>query len=851
METVISTHATSQKARRGFLVPSGIVLSFLLTLCVFFTSVTLYAKEEKTALPKPAPIPTYAPARQPVATGEYPVGVITIVFRETALTTNMAQATADMNTVKGPANESGSKDDHGNKGSSSPVTQEEYFKLYSNGIVWPKILMMPDETTFYQDPHFYGYYCEYDYWENPIGWPTEKEGAERVEKMNKAALRFAEKNFRGSRPKVTCYNYITTRPAATDPQVTVELLSFYQNRGADPDRVKAVRTRKTRKKQNQTTHQIDPWTYYAPVCKWGEPMWPNSKVQIQDSAGGTLAHELGHCLGAPDVYRVGRFNDGISGNACLLAYGPTANAFSRFYHHAFIKEKNDPTLKSSGSYTLYPRHIDPKDSQAIGYMIPTNHPHYFYHVEYIHNENSTVGVGPSHEGMLISVVNLGRTNYLGSPDYFYVYRPNDPFFLGLGNVDQCLFGKSHKRTEFNFNTEPSSRLPNLLDGGVSFKNIEEHQGTLTFDLEIKHHPVTGSEYTLSMLPQIRLDDITDVRPSSFTMNATIKFRGEPIITSYGFCWSTSKMPTVRDSTFTLCHREWYRGHAIDLKPETTYYVRAFATNGLGYRYSDEEKMIKTPGYSSAPSTLGPLLTDSFSHNNYLFTRYSNETTETSETFIGYSPTCVLAKLIAYYRPARFLSAAEAGAKPNPVDFNRLSWRPGGDDNPARLDEIDGFFQSVYDQSRALGLHNPEPVAKASKKPVNQSHALGLHNSELGKDFLSNFVKLTGAHSKPVFHSITEENLISVSDLIRKDLLLSHPVMVVFSFDSESVPEPSRWALIDGIDERGRFHIDFPQNTKFLLDRDTVEIKSGNIPAEALILPNYKTHVFTSINLSKH
>jgi bacillopeptidase F (M6 metalloprotease family) len=44
-------------------------------------------------------------------------------------------------------------------------------------------------------------------------------------------------------------------------------------------------------------------------------MWPNSKIQIDNSAGGVLAHEIGHCLGAPDVYRLGRYNDGIGGGA--------------------------------------------------------------------------------------------------------------------------------------------------------------------------------------------------------------------------------------------------------------------------------------------------------------------------------------------------------------------------------------------------------------------------------------------------------------------------------------------------------------------------------------------------------
>jgi hypothetical protein len=45
-------------------------------------------------------------------------------------------------------------------------------------------------------------------------------------------------------------------------------------------------------------------------------------------------------------------------------------------------------------------------------------------------------------------------------------------------------------------------------------------------------------------------------------------------------------------------------------------------------------------------------------------------------------------------------------------------------------------------------------------------------------------------------------------------------------------------------------VDFPQNTKFFVEGNTVEINSGNIPAEALLVPLYKTHIITSVDLSR-
>lgn len=780
------------------------------------------AERKKEKPPEPAPVPVYQPAKQPVVTGEFVVGIVNISFKESESPMGLGQVMDALNHVTNAQDGDSSLSGQPSQDRSSGTNQEAYFKLYSNGMAWPKLVMMPDDATWYRDPHFFGYYCEYDYWRNPIGWADREEGDKRVAEMNEEALKFARKSFRGASPRWICYNYLTSRASMPGQELSDLLKHFYDHRDADPDRVRKVRKRKSKKPEGAMGSLFNPWDYYAPACKWGDPMWPNSKIQIHNSAGGVLAHELGHCLGAPDVYRIGRYNDGIGGAAALLCYGPTANAFSRFYHHAYIPAENYPTINKPGTYTLHPRHIKPGAGQAVGYLIPSNHPHYFYHVEYIHQENRSVGVGPDHEGMLISAVNLGRENYTGSPDYSYVYRPHDPFFRGLGDIDQCLFGKRHGRTEFNLHTEPSSRLPNLLDGGVAFSNIHEQGDTLTFELNIAHRRLNRREYEASMLPQIQLDRITDVQPTSFTMDCTIKFRGEPVKTQYGFCWSTDKNPTIRDDHYTLAHRECYRGHATNLKPATLYHVRAFATNGLGYSYSDEEIAVRTAPSTKPPPRIGPLTTDGFSQNPYLFDEFSQETEETHLEFIGYSPTCVLAKLIAYHRPKRFEGNPDADGKEEKIHFDSLNWNPGWDDCPPRQSEINRFFQTVYDRSRALNLHERKP----------------------GRDFLRRFVSMTGIRSKPVLSILPEVPSGKVAELIRADLLQSRPVVVVICYDSDEFKYPARWALIEGCDSEGRFLVDFPVNSKLYVD-GWKAMKPGAYRLEELVPATHKTLVITS------
>ena len=70
--------------------------------------------------------------------------------------------------------------------------------------------------------------------------------------------------------------------------------------------------------------------------------------------------------------------------------------------------------------------------------------------------------------------------------------------------------------------------------------------------------------------------------------------------------------------------------------------------------------------------------------------------------------------------------------------------------------------------------------------------------------------------------------------------LSRPVVIVFSYD-RGVTDPIRWA---------RLHLDFPLNSKLLVNGEMKTILSGDIPAEQLLLPLYKTFVVTSCFYSK-
>ena len=103
----------------------------------------------------------------------------------------------------------------------------------------------------------------------------------------------------------------------------------------------------------------------------------------------------------------------------------------------------------------------------------------------------------------------------------------------------------------------------------------------------------GAEYTITTLEKISVPTVTTTPPSNIlvtTVNVggNVTFWGGDPITARGICFGTSPEPTVAgNKTVNGSDIGSFSTTLGNLSPNTTYYVRAYATNGLGTAYGDE------------------------------------------------------------------------------------------------------------------------------------------------------------------------------------------------------------------------------------------------------------------------
>lgn len=96
---------------------------------------------------------------------------------------------------------------------------------------------------------------------------------------------------------------------------------------------------------------------------------------------------------------------------------------------------------------------------------------------------------------------------------------------------------------------------------------------------------------LQTLPTVVTNEVSNIRYNSAMVRGEVTNNGNGEITQFGFCYSTIPHPTLTTAYYHYdtgnVDGEFSLNISYQMLPQTTYYVRAFATNSLGTAYGNE------------------------------------------------------------------------------------------------------------------------------------------------------------------------------------------------------------------------------------------------------------------------
>lgn len=116
--------------------------------------------------------------------------------------------------------------------------------------------------------------------------------------------------------------------------------------------------------------------------------------------------------------------------------------------------------------------------------------------------------------------------------------------------------------------------------------------------------------TLALAPSLTTTAVSSIKAKSAVSGGSITSDGGSRITARGICWSTSTNPTTAtnkssDGTTGIGS---YSNSFQALLPNTTYYVRAFATNAVGTSYGNEISFTTYDGVVTLTTNAGKAIT---------------------------------------------------------------------------------------------------------------------------------------------------------------------------------------------------------------------------------------------------
>jgi len=105
-------------------------------------------------------------------------------------------------------------------------------------------------------------------------------------------------------------------------------------------------------------------------------------------------------------------------------------------------------------------------------------------------------------------------------------------------------------------------------------------------------------------PTVTTISASSVAYTAFTSGGNVTFNGGANVTARGVVWSQTQIPTITLTTKSVNGNGngTFASFLFDLTPNTTYYVRAYATNSAGTGYGKVDT-VKTRAWVDCPSTV--------------------------------------------------------------------------------------------------------------------------------------------------------------------------------------------------------------------------------------------------------